>query len=197
MPCLALTLALAVFAFGIPLPGMADTYDVYAEANGASFSGVTGVATISLTAGQIFTVSVDPSQIWSMGDLPRWSNADGLITNLYATGTDASGQPAGTLIGQAYPNLTEFGLTAPYGALVGEINGVYELLGTSFSGPAWGAGTLYLWNWDNNPVDDTGYVTANVSFGCAVPEPSTYALLACGLGMLGWMGRRRAKNAAT
>jgi hypothetical protein len=43
--------------------------------------------------------------------------------------------------------------------------------------------------WDGNRWNDCNPPP------CATPEPSTYALLACGLGMLGWMGRRRAKNA--
>ena len=51
---------------------------------------------IHLTSGQSFTTSAGSGDLWSAGALPRWSNADGLITDLYATGTDDSGQVAGT-----------------------------------------------------------------------------------------------------
>lgn len=145
---------------------------------------------IYLKAGQHFTVSVDPKDLWSGGKLPRWSNADGLIGDLYATGTDESGQPAGTLIGQ-YPGkqLERNGLTAPYGALVGEISGTYFLLGTSFSGPAPSSGTLRLFYWDSNNADNSEHVVANVH----TPEASTYALF--GLGAVGLMAWRRRKKA--
>ena len=188
----AASLALAVFALGFPLPGIADTYVVNAQTNSAG--GGSGVPTLSLTAGETFTSSVDPSQIWSAGALPRWSNADGLVQGLtlYATGSDASREPAGTLIGLGYtPYLDQFGLTAPYGALVGEINGVYEELGTSFSGPAWATGTLYLFYWDFNAYDNSGSVNVNILPGCAVPEPATWTMMLLGMGTIGFLARGR------
>ena len=89
---------LAVFLVGLSAPSYAVVVSVDAYAN--STSGGTGVATISLTAGQQFTVTASPTDLWSAGALPRWSNADGLTgADLHATGTDDSGQSAGTIIG--------------------------------------------------------------------------------------------------
>jgi PEP-CTERM motif len=87
--------------------------------------------------------------------------------------------------------LYQFGLTAPFGALVGEINGVYEELGTSFSGPAWATGTLYLFYWDFNAYDNSGSVNVNISPGCAVPEPATWTMMLLGMGTIGFLARGR------
>lgn len=59
---------------------------------------------MALTAGQPvpFRVSVNPANLWNAGPLPRWSNADGLVGDLYATGTDDSLQPVGTHIGEVF-----------------------------------------------------------------------------------------------
>lgn len=44
------------------------------------------------------------------------------------------------------------------------------------------------------PLDDTpGLVNVNQTFAAAVPEPETYALMLAGLGLLGFMARRRSK----
>lgn len=55
----------------------------------------------------------------------------------------------------------------------------------------------YAWDNQNQSWDPTpnGFSPDHLPTS-PCPEPSTYALLACGLGMLGWMGRRRARNAA-
>lgn len=44
------------------------------------------------------------------------------------------------------------------------------------------------------PLDDTpDLVNVNQTFAAAVPEPETYALMLAGLGLLGFMARRRSK----
>ena len=167
----------------ITASSFAALYDVSAMEN--SYTGGSGAATISLTAGQPFTVTVDPSDLWNAGPLPRWSNADGLVNNLYATGSDESGQPFGLLIGQNYGTYSTSDLSAPYGTLVGRIDsGSYFQIGTSYSGSASASGTLYLYYWDNNSSDNTEKIAANV-----VPIPS--ALLLLGSGLIGFIGLRR------
>ena len=154
----------------------------------------TGVDTgIYLSVGDAFTVTVDPNDLWNAGALPRWSNADGLIGNLYATGSDESGQLAGTLIGQNYGLLTQSGLSAPYGALVGEIGGTFFLLGSNFSGPAPAAGTLALFYWDENNYDNSGSIVADVG---VVPEPGSFILLGFGLITLAAFVRRATNREA-
>lgn len=164
-------------------PASATDFVVSAYSN--SSSGGTGLTTVSLTAGESFSVHVDPNEIWSLGGLPRWSNADGLITDLFATGTDASGLPAGTQIGAVFPDWTENGLTAPYNSLVGSLNGVFFEIGTNFSGTAASTGTLYLYDWDENFADNGGTVTASITTGGGAPEPGAWALLLCGFLGLG------------
>lgn len=177
--------ALALTAAGA---GNATPFTVNAFAN--SSSGGSGVNTgLVLGAGQSFAVSVATNDLWSAGALPRWSNADGLITNLFATGSDESGQPVGTQIGAVFPLWTQNSLTAPYGSLVGELSGTYFLLGTSFSGPAPVAGTLRLHYWDSNFGDNSGSIVADVRVQ-SVPEPFALSLFATGLLALGWIRRK-------
>jgi hypothetical protein len=163
----------------------AATYTVNALLN--SSTGGTGLATISVNNGQALYVFADPNDLWSAGDLPRWSNADGLTAATFATGSDESGEPFGTQIGQNF-GLHSQGIYAfPFGTLVGEIGGVYQALGTSFNGTAWGTGTLNLFYWDSNAGDNFGSIDVSV----AVPEPDSWAMLIAGFGLVGIAARRR------
>ncbi|URI10095.1 PEP-CTERM sorting domain-containing protein [Aquincola tertiaricarbonis] len=169
--------------------GAAD-FTVSAKDNCAC-DNATGAATVSLLAGQSFSVSVNPSQLWAAGDELRWSNADGLVGDRYATLNDGSGQPVGTQIGMSFGNLTQGSLAAPYGALVGQIGGGdFFLVGTSYTGQAASAGLLKLYYWDAGSADNIGSITASVNVS-AVPEPGTYALMAGGLALVGFLARRR------
>jgi hypothetical protein len=143
---------------------------------------------IYLAAGQTFSVSVDPNDLWNAGKLPRWSNADGLIADRLATIGDDSGEPAGTLIGTNFGLWTYSGLSAPYGALVGEIGGTFFLLGTNFSGPAPVSGTLRLFFWDENNYDNADKINVNIR---AISEPGAFILLALGLLALTAFARHR------
>jgi hypothetical protein len=170
-------LTVVVFLILFATSARADLYNISALAN--SSTGGTGVATISLTAGQTFTVTAASNDIWSSGPIPRWSNANGLIGNLYATGSDESLQPAGTLIGQNYSLYTQGSYSAPYGSLVGRIDsGNFFLIGTNYSGNASASGTLNLYYWDSNNFDNLGSIEADVS---AVPIPGALLLFAPGL----------------
>jgi hypothetical protein len=173
----------------------AVTVDVFAAAN--SSSGGTGALTgISLTFGQAFTVSAELTDLWNAGPLPRWSNADGLITPLLATGTDDSGQPVGTPIGSIFPLYTQDGFTAPYGSLVGQIgSGAFFLIGTNYSNTANATGQLALYYWDSNNGDNSGSIAATIS-ASAVPGPIVGAglpglVMALG-GLIAWRRRRMA-----
>ena len=159
--------------------------DVFAQAN--STGGGVGASTgVVLVEGQEFSVSVDSNDLWNAGALPRWSNADGLTGDLFATGSDDSGQAAGTLIGRDFRLYRGI----PYGTLVGTIgNDLYEI-GTSFVGRAIASGELLLWYWDSNNADNSEFITANVTAQPApVPAPGAFGLIAAGL--MAFLVRRR------
>ncbi len=145
---------------------------------------------IYLSAGQTLSVSADPNDLWKAGDLPRWSNADGLIADRLATGSDESHEPAGTLIGTHFGPWTHSGLSAPYGALVGELGGSFFLLGTNFWGPAPASGTLKLFFWDENNYDNADKIDVNIR---AIPEPGGFILLGLGLFAVAAFARQRRK----
>jgi hypothetical protein len=171
-------------------PGHAIPFTVFAQAN--SSGGGSGLATVALSAGQVFSVTAATTDLWSAGALPRYSNANGLLGNLYATGSDESGQAAGTLIGAAFPLWTQDGFTAPYGSLVGRIGSSYVLLGAGYTGAAPVAGMLNLYYWDSNMGDNFGSIKVDVAVkATTVPEPGTFALAGLGLLLLGVAALRR------
>lgn len=185
---------LTAFALGIalmaPLPASAATFIVQSLAN--SSTGGTALSTVSLAAGQAFTVSSSTNDLWSAGALPRFSDANGLVANRFATPADDSGQTTGTLIGQSFGTYTQSGFTAPYGAMVGRINTSYFLVGSSFAGVAASAGVLELFYWDSNNGDNTGQIAAEVNaLAGAVPEATTWGMMIAGFGLVGFSLRRR------
>lgn len=180
-------LAAAVMA---PLPASAATFIVQALAN-SSTSG-TALSTISLTAGQAFTVSSSTNDLWSAGELPRFSDANGLTGDRFATAADDSGQIVGTQIGTNFGTYSQDGFSAPFGAMVGRINTSYFLVGSSFAGVAASTGVLELFYWDSNNGDNTGQIAAEVNaLASAVPEATTWGMMIAGFGLVGMSLRRR------
>jgi hypothetical protein len=188
--------ALVAGLAGATTTARAVTVDALANSSSDGSGEATGVV---LTAGQAFTVTVALNDLWSAGALPRWSNANGLIVPLVATGSDESGEAAGTVIGSIFPLWTQNGLTAPYGSLVGQIgSGAFFLIGTSFSGLANASGELSLYYWDSNNSDNTGSISATID-AAAVPGPIVGAGLPgllMALGGLVVLSRRRRNQAA-
>jgi hypothetical protein len=181
-------LTFALFLALTTMSARAALFNVDAFANSSSGSGIGLDTGITLSAGQAFSVTVGNNDLWSAGALPRWSNADGLSHNLFATGSDDSGEPNGTLIGIDFGLHTQHSLSAPFGTLVGEVSGTFFVLGTGFFGTAPASGTLKLYYWDSNNGDNTGSVLADVR---TVPEPGMYALLLFGLAGVALSLRRR------
>lgn len=190
-------LAIAGVAAGLSLTAAAAQATVFfvdALAHSSNSGAGLGLDTLSVNAGDLLTVSVNPEDLWNAGALPRWSNADGLTGDRFATGTDESGEAAGTQIGQNFGLLTINGFSAPFGSLVGRIGagpGSYRLLGTSFSGPAWDTGVLTVYYWDSFTDDNSNAIAADIVARALVPEPAGWALMITGFGLTGATLRRR------
>ncbi len=190
--------AIAIPVLALASAAGATSVVVDARDNSSSGGGVGKATGFNLTLGQAFKATAAADDLWSAGALPRWANADGLVTPLFATGTDESGYAAGVQIGAAFPSWTENGLTAPYDSLVGEIGGVFRFLGTSFDGPAWNTGELKLYFWDENSADNLQFVTVELSMSEAgVPEPAVWAMMLGGFGLIGLTLRGRRRDLAT
>lgn len=178
------------------VPASAAIFVVQAEANSSGGSGAALDTGLALVLGQALTVTASTNDLWSAGALPRYSDANGLTGDRLATAADDSGQAPGTLIGADFGLHTQDGFSAPFGALVGRIGGVYQLLGANFIGPAWNAGVLELLYWDSNSADNFGGIDVNVT-AAAVPEPATWAMLLAGFGLIGGALRQRRQRSRT
>jgi hypothetical protein len=171
--------------------GNAAIITVEALTNSTGGTG-TGFATgINFAAGDHFTATAGINDLWNAGSLPRWSNADGLVGDLFATGTDESGEAVDTLIGRDFGLHTIGSLSLAFGTLVGSLDGNFFAMGTSFDGNAIADGELLLWYWDSNSGDNTESIRVTIET-TNVPEPSIIALFALGLFGLGFARRRKA-----
>jgi hypothetical protein len=124
-------------------------FEVKAKEN--SISGGVPLATgITLSKGDILTISVSPGDKWSAGTGERESNANGL------------GNPFGADFGF----FTHNGFSYLYGSLVGSIDGgkTFFPVGTRLEMPIFTPpGQLTLHYWDINNGDNSGSVTATVA----------------------------------
>ena len=191
------TLLIGVACTSLAMPATAATFIVSAQANSRN-GGMPAVAGV-LMSGQMLTISSSTDDLWSAGALPRYSDANGLTGARFATASDDSGQAPGTQIGSDFGLYDFDGFSAPYGALVGRIGGVYQLLGANFSGAAWNTGALELYYWDSNNGDNFGDIAFDVNAGSAVPEPGLWVLAILGLGVVGagLRGQRKRRVALT
>lgn len=193
--------SIAALTLGLAIAGGAQASIFTVDAAANSSSGGTGLSSISLTTGEVFSVHSSLEDTWSAGALPRVADGDGLNKVRFSDGTDDSGFAAGTQLTAIFPLYTQNGLTANYASLVGEIGGVYQELGANFVGAAWGTGTLKLYFWDENNYDNYGNIKFDIKprtsvdnpgpRGPGVPEPASWALMITGFGAAGAMLRRQ------
>lgn len=168
--------SLAIGLLGL-VSGSAGAVSFTVDSAANSTGGGVGFGTgIFLTAGQGFTVTADLADTWSLGSnspATRESNANGLTSY--------------------YGNYSQGGLTALFGSLVGQIgSGNFFFLGSNFSGLASATGQLFLYNFDSNQSDNSGFIEVQVS---AVPLPPGLVLAGSALLMLGAMGMKRKRAA--
>jgi len=188
-------LVAGALSMAVAVPASAATVVVKAADHSINSGSGTGLAPgLVFSLGSLLTVSSSTDDLWSAGALPRYSDGNGLVGNLFATALDDSGQAIGTQIGQSFGLTNILGFNAPYGSLVGRFaDGTFQLLGANSSGPAAGSGELTLFYWDTISSDNSGEITFNIDG--AVPEPATWALLLLGFGLVGGAMRRRANTA--
>ncbi|MGZ8842185.1 MAG: hypothetical protein ACXW18_00890 [Pyrinomonadaceae bacterium] len=128
---------------------MASTFVVKAKEN--SVSGGTGLVTgITVSKGQLLTISVAPDDKWSAGAADRESNANGLSNPF----------------GGDYGVFTKNNFSFFYGSLVGSLDSgkTFFAVGTRLEmSILFPTGRLLLYYWDSNNVDNTGSITATVA----------------------------------
>lgn len=128
---------------------MASQFIVKAKENSVS-GGAPLVTGITVSKGQLLTISVPPDSKWSAGAADRESNANGL----------------GNPFGGNYGVFAKGPFSFFYGSLVGSLDegktffAVGTRLEMSILIPS---GRLLLYYWDSNNADNSGSVTATVA----------------------------------
>jgi hypothetical protein len=126
------------------------------------------------SAGSTYQLTViDPATLWSAGSNDPFSRE-----------STANGIPANAGYGQ----WSEFGYTFNYGALVGENDGAFFLIGTGPTTISGLSGAVYAGFWDSYYPDNSGSQTLQIAL---VPEPAAWALLLAGVSALGMALRAR------
>lgn len=174
-------LAAGAMVAALALPAAAATVSVTVDAKANSLATnqlSRGLDTgVSLTAGDVFSISVDPADTWAIGH----NTARHLGT--------ADGAPL-------YRLYTFLGQTFSHGTLVGKIgDGLFFRVGSSYLNQAASAtGVLKLFMWDGNFGDNFGSVTATITTEdiAPVPLPASAPLMLIGVGALAMLRRRKA-----
>jgi hypothetical protein len=127
----------------------AHQFVVKAKENSVS-GGAPMVTGITVTKGQLLTISVPADDTWSAGAADRESNANGLSNPL----------------GGNYGVFTKAPFSFFYGALVGSLDDgkTFFAVGTRMEmSILFPTGRLLLYYWDVNNADNTGSITADVA----------------------------------
>lgn len=128
---------------------MASQFVVKAKENSVS-GGAPLVTGITVSKGQLLTISVAPDDKWSAGVADRESNANGLSNPF----------------GGNYGVFTKGPFSFFYGSLVGSLDDgkTFFAVGTRLEmSILFPTGRLLLYYWDSNNVDNTGSITATVA----------------------------------
>ncbi len=123
-------------------------FEVKAKENSVS-GGVPLQTGISLSKGELLTISVSPDDTWSAGADNRTSNANGL----------------GNPLGGDFGLFTKNGFSFLFGSLVGSLDDgkTFFPVGTRLELTILSPGRLSLFYWDSNNQDNSGSVTATVA----------------------------------
>jgi hypothetical protein len=129
-----------------------------------------------------------------------YTNTDSTLFFQYKLGGTFNNDATNTLAGTDWVNVTPLNFNAPVTnagtAVNGLTSGFFTSLTSTVTGVSWDDGEVlwFRWRQQNLPGTDGQLAIDDVSF-TAVPEPSTYALLAlAGLGLAGYAARRRQRQ---
>ena len=126
------------------------------------------VTGLNLTIGQTFTVSSSANDLWSAGDLPRYSDGSGLspvfALRALRTTADNPSEPRSARIGGFGPNTPSTRLSAAWSAKSRDL----FLIGANYTGQAIASGALSLYYWDSNKATT---LDPSPLMSAAVPGP--------------------------
>jgi hypothetical protein len=185
--------ALAVLACGSASAAVITFDDFYSEAGASHYLPILTYANSSYTAdGYTFASSggvvVHHAVVGSLLSLDSTLGASIGVTTTLSSGGNFSLSSL-DLTALTKETVTFTAVTAA-GATVQE--SFTSKFGTStfnFTNPAFADVKSVSWTQSSNILKD--YAVDNVTLAAAVPEPATYAMLFAGLGLLGFMGRRK------